>query len=143
MLILAKNNRISDLPLNTSPTNADEFPINNNGVTKKLSLSGLTSFLGSTVTTKFWLENQNITLNSDETIIINGNYILSGTNITLNSDNLSFLIGDIYFHKYAQIFINGYLLLIDSNIVNNGLINVGQAIIFSGNSTITGTGILT
>jgi hypothetical protein len=35
-----------------------------------------------------------------------------------------------------------YNALLDSNIINNGEINVGGAIIFSGNSTITGTGII-
>jgi hypothetical protein len=68
--------------------------------------------------------------------------VLSGTNLTLESSNLNISIGNINFNKYAQIFIGGYLLIIDSNIINNGLISVAGAIIFSGNSAITGTGII-
>ena len=68
--------------------------------------------------------------------------MLSGTNLTLESSNLQISIGNIDFNKRAQIFIGGYLLLIDSNIINNGEITVGGAIIFSGDSTIIGTGII-
>lgn len=95
------------------------------------------------INSKHWLANIDKTIASDETVVIAGNYVLSGTNLTLESSNLNLSIGAINFNKYAQIFIGGYLLLIDSNIVNNGEINVGGAIIMSGSSTIIGTGIIT
>jgi hypothetical protein len=104
-----------------------------------IQVSGFTT--GDT-NVKHWIENRNKTVASDETIVISGNYVLSGTNLTLESSNLNISIGNINFNKYAQIFIGGYLLLIDSNIVNNGLISVAGACIMSGNSTITGTGII-
>lgn len=37
--------KISELPENTSPTNSDHFPINNSGITKKMTLGSLTSFI--------------------------------------------------------------------------------------------------
>ena len=118
----------------TYSANTITFTDNNN---KSFNVTGITQ------NTKYWLENKNQTVKDDETIVISGNYVLSGTNLTLETSGTQLSIGNINFDKYAQIFIGGYLLLIDSNIVNNGLISVGGAIIFSGNSTITGTGIIT
>jgi hypothetical protein len=43
------NKKISQLPINTNPTFSDVFPIVNDGVTKQLSLTGLTDFIGLTV----------------------------------------------------------------------------------------------
>lgn len=97
---------------------------------------------GFTKIPKHWVSNENKELASDETLVISGNYVLSGTNLTLKSDNINLSVGNINFTKYSQIFIGGHLLMIDSNIINNGLISVGGSIIFSGNSTITGLGIL-
>lgn len=92
--------------------------------------------------TKHWLENKEEVLGSDETLSIKGNMVLSGSTLTLESSNTQITIGTVEFIKRARIFIDGYLLLIDSNIINNGEITVGNAIILSGNSTITGTGII-
>lgn len=200
------NGKISSFIVNTNPTLADVFPINNNGVTKKISLSGLTTFLdahlafesltggtlsngvltltsndgesiqisGFSETTitggtydnntgtitltnmtggtlnitglpknvKHWLNNETKLLESEETLVISGNYVLNNSNLYLNSTGNQISIGSINFNEYAQIFIGGYLLMIDSNIVNNGEINVAGGIIMSGSSTITGTGII-
>lgn len=43
------NEKISQFDENTIPTNDDVFPIVNNGDTKKMTLSGLTSFISSSV----------------------------------------------------------------------------------------------
>jgi hypothetical protein len=166
------NKKISQFPLLVNPTNNAILPVVANGTNYSIPLSGLTNFVnssdtlitggtysantitlsnntGGTVTItgitpniKYWNENKNIVLSSDETIVIADNYVLSGTNLTLESGNLNISVGNINFNKYAQIFIGGYLLLIDSNIVNDGLISVAGACIMSGNSTITGTGII-
>jgi hypothetical protein len=153
------------------------FPIVNNGVTKQLSLTGLTAFIGPYVDTintaltggtydnntgiatfnnsngnafevtgfttniKHWEQNQSKILKSDETLVISGDYVLVDTNLGLQKDT-EITIGSLTFNKYAQIYIGGNLLLLNSNIVNDGLINVAGAIIFSGNSTITGLGII-
>jgi hypothetical protein len=99
------------------------------------------TFSGNT-NTKYWLENKNKIINNDETIVIKGDYVLSASTLTLETSNTLLTFSGIDFYKRAKIFIDGYLLLIDSNIINNGEITVGNAIIFIGNSTITGTGIL-
>lgn len=106
------------------------FDTNNN---TNLILSGFTTNV------KHFESNTVKTVRSDETIVIAGDYVLEDTNLTLE-DESSIVIGSLTFNKYGQIFIGGNLLIKDSNIINNGLINVGGAVVFSGNSTITGTG---
>ena len=140
MPIQGQNKKISQLNTLVNPTGNAVFPLAISGTTYKLPLSSLTEVID--INAKHWESNTDKTLPSDSTLVISGNYVLSGTNLTLNSDNININISGIDFNKYAQIFIGGYLLLIDSNIVNNGLISVGGAIIMSGNSTITGTGII-
>jgi hypothetical protein len=203
------NKKITQLPINSNPTFSDVFPIVNDGITKQLSLTGLTAFIGPYIDTvtppftggtvsgattftngltantisattyvnlpldirvtggtvsedtiifknntggtfsvtglttnlKHWVENKTIVLKSDETLVISGDYVLVDTNLDLQKDT-EITIGSLTFNKYAQIYIGGNLLLLDSNIVNDGLINVAGAIIFSGNSTITGLGII-
>jgi hypothetical protein len=171
------NKKITQLTINTNPTLSDVFPIVNNGITKQLSLTGLTAFIGPYIDTvnpiftggtvsgptrftngltantisattyqnlpnvNHWEQNQNKILKSDETIVISGDYVLVGTNLSLQKET-EIIIGSLTFNKYAQVYIGGNLLLLNSNIVNDGLINVAGAIIFSGNSTITGLGII-
>jgi hypothetical protein len=142
------NKKITALNPNTSPTFNDVFPIVNNGETKKLTLAGLSNFLQTSAQTpKYWISDTDIIIDSDETTIISGNYVLENCNLTINTSNISITANTLNssvltFDKYGQLFIGGYLLLINSNIINNGLISVGGAAIFSGTSTITGTGIL-
>jgi hypothetical protein len=166
------NKKISQFPSLVNPTDNAILPVVSGGANYSIPLSGLSSFVNSTDTlitggtysantitltnntggtvsitgitpnAKHWNENKNVVLASDETLVISDNYVLSGTNLTLQSGNLNISVGNINFNKYAQIFIGGYLLLIDSNIINDGLISVAGACIMSGNSTITGTGIL-
>jgi hypothetical protein len=203
------NRKITQLAINNSPTLLDVFPIVNNGVTKQISLTGLTAFIGPYIDTtnpmltggtydnntgtatftnstggtfyvsgftnsfltggtydnntgtatfkdsvggsfeisgfttnvKHWEENQNKVLKSEETLVISGDYVLVNTDLELQQDS-QITIGSLTFNKYAQLYIGGNLLLLNSNIVNNGSISVGGATIFSGNSTITGTGII-
>jgi hypothetical protein len=97
---------------------------------------------GLTNNTSFWLTDENKILNEGETILISGDYVLENTTLTLNSSNTQISNGNMVFNKNAQIFIGGYLVLINSNIINNGLINIGGSCILIGNSTITGTGII-
>jgi hypothetical protein len=166
------NKKISQFPSLVNPTDDAVLPVVSGGANYSIALSGLTNFVNSsdtlitggtysantititnntggtisitgiTPSVKYWVDNQNVVLAADDTVVISGNYVLSGTNLTLESANLNISVGNINFDKYAQIFIGGYLLLIDSNIVNNGLISVAGAIIFSGNSTIINNGFL-
>ena len=203
------NKKITQLTINNNPTLLDVFPVVNDGITKQLSLTGLTAFIapyidtvnpiftggtvngntiftngltanifsattyenlpldinvtggtysdgtavftnntggtfsvtGFTTNIKHWEQNQTKILKSDETLVISGDYVLIDTDLNLEKDT-EITIGSLTFNKYAQIYIGGNLLLLNSNIINDGLINVAGAIIFSGNSTITGLGII-
>ena len=203
------NKKITQLTINNNPTLSDVFPVVNDGITKQLSLTGLTAFIGPYIDTvnptftggtvsgptrftngltantisattyqnlpidirvtggtysagtttfrnntggtfsvtgftnniKHWLQNETKILQSNETIVISGDYVLVNTNLDLQKGT-DITIGNLTFNKYAQLYIGGNMLLLNSNIVNDGLINVAGAIIFSGNSTITGLGII-
>lgn len=113
-----------------------------NVLTLNSTLGNPVVITGVTNNVKHWNYNVDKTLKNDETIVVSGDYVLENTNLTLMSGE-SKTIGSLTFNKQAQIYIGGNLLLLDSNIINNGFINIAGAIIFSGNSTITGTGILT
>lgn len=130
--------KISEFEENTTPKLSDLIPIVNNGVTKKISLSGISETIGS----QHWFENSNREFTSSEVLVIPNNLVLINSNISLISEDIDINLGELFFNKSAQFNIGGYLLLVDSNIVNNGLISVGGAIILSGDSTITGTGII-
>lgn len=115
---------------------------NNTGIATLINSYGdSVEVSGFTTNVKHWEENQNKILKSDETILISGDYILVDTDLVLQKDT-PITIGDLTFNKFSQIFIGGNLLLKNSNIINDGLINVAGAVIFNGNSTITGTGII-
>jgi len=45
------NKKITQLPINGNPTFSDVFPIVNDGITKQLSLTGLTAFIGPYINT--------------------------------------------------------------------------------------------
>jgi len=115
---------------------------NNTGIATLINSYGNSiEVSGFTTNVKHWEENQNKILKSDETILISGDYVLVDTDLVLQTGT-PITIGDLTFNKFSQIFIGGNLLLKDSNITNDGLINVAGAVIFNGNSTITGTGII-
>ena len=115
---------------------------NNTGIATLINSYGASiEVSGFTTNVNHWEENQNKILKSDETILISGDYVLVDTDLVLQKDT-PIVIGDLTFNKFSQIFIGGNLLLKDSNITNDGLINVAGAVIFNGNSTITGTGII-
>lgn len=135
------NKKITAFQYNDNPTLGDAFPIVNNDETKQMALSGLTKFVGSVLNVKHWLEDETRVLDSKDTIVISGDYVLENSNLELTNES-SLSIGGLVFNKYSQIFIGGNLLLKDSNIINDGLINVAGAVILNGNSTITGTGII-
>ena len=136
------NKKISAFNINTSPTGSDVLPIVSNGETKKIFLSGLTDYIGLITTTaitesisaltetvesirtnvKHW-NTSGITINSDETIVISGDYVLDNTLLVLSSDTSNNItVGDITFEKYGKLYIGGNLLLNNSDIINNGSI---------------------
>ena len=97
---------------------------------------------GITLNNKHWYTDEQKIVLSDEVLNLPENLVLENTQLTINSSNLTIDNGNINFNKYGQIFINGSLLLIDSVIVNNGMIKIDGSLILMGNSHITGTGII-
>lgn len=91
---------------------------------------------------KYWFINDTLVVNSDDSIVLSNNMVLENSTLTINTNNRIINIDNLIFSECGQIFIGGYLLLINSNIINNGILNVAGAIVFSGSSTITGTGII-
>lgn len=111
------------------------------------STGGTFTVTGITETPKHWISDENIIIDSDETTVISGNYVLENCTLTINDSNISITANTLNssvltFNKYGQLFIGGYLLLINTNIVNNGLISIAGGPILVGASAITGTGIL-
>lgn len=92
--------------------------------------------------TKFWLQNATQSVSEGETIVVSDNFVLKNASLVLNGSAEEFLVQNISFTKKAQIFIGGHLLLVDSSIINDGIVSVAGAVILSGSSTITGNGIL-
>lgn len=92
--------------------------------------------------TKDWVEDDIVVLQPNEVIVISGNYVLTNSTLVLSGSNNQYTVGDIIFHKRAKLHIDGYLLIVDSDIVNDGEIKVAKGCILSGSSTITGLGVL-
>ena len=92
--------------------------------------------------TKFWLNNVTQSVSPEETIVISDNYVVKNSLLILSASAEEYVVQNINFSKKAQIFIGGSLLLVDSNIINDGIISVAGALILSGSSTITGNGII-
>jgi hypothetical protein len=164
--------RIPQLQETFNPTLSGYTVYDDNQITYKISLQTLTNYVNSTFTggtydgntgeitfynsngaqivvtgvttqnTKHWLTDTEKVLKDGETSVISGDYVLENSKLTLETSDTSISNGNLVFNKYAQIFIGGFLVVIDSEIINNGQINVGGSIILLGNSTIKGTGII-
>ena len=240
------NRKITQLNPNTNPTISDVFPIVNNGVTKKLSLDGLVSFLtpylsdsqitggtynsvdgtlslinstggtinvtgfststgssftGGTVSgetqftngltantisattyqnlpidikvtggtysssaetatftnntggtfsvtgipngnTKKWKTGGIVEISGEETILVSGNYVLQDSELNILDGGDTINIGNILFEEKGELYIGGNTFFNDTTINNDGIISIAGALILSGNTTITGTGII-
>jgi hypothetical protein len=99
--------------------------------------------LGDVVDVKHWLLNESKILEPNKTIVISGNYVLENSSLTVQSSPTQYVISSILFKKEAQVYIGGNLLLINSNIINNGKIYVAGQVITQGFSSITGNPVIT
>ena len=90
---------------------------------------------------KTWYENDTTVIRNDKNVNINGDLVLVNSNLELTSGS-TINYGFKDFSKITKIYISGDLLLVDSNIINNGLLSVGGSILLEGASTITGNGLL-
>lgn len=158
------NIKISQLPQVTSVNPTDVLPTVASGVTSKITAQNLASSLplvnsasyaitasyalnggGASPTstfTKFWVQNQSQSLQPEETIVVSEDYVMKNSQLVLSSSADYFSIGPLTFERRAELYIGGHMLLVDTNVVNDGLISVAGGIILSGSSTITGTGII-
>jgi hypothetical protein len=89
---------------------------------------------------KYWFTNDNKIVNTGETLVISENLILENSTLSIDGTNTGITINAEVFYKRGEIFIGGNLVLVNSQIVNNGLISVAGGVILNGTSTITGTG---
>jgi hypothetical protein len=92
--------------------------------------------------TKKWKTGSSVLLSGGETILVSGNYVLqdSELNILDNGDTIS--IGNILFEEKGELYIGGNTFFNDTTINKDGIISIAGALILSGNTTITGTGII-
>ena len=97
---------------------------------------------GLTKNAQHFVKDENRTVDVGETLLISGNYTLDNANLFVATGSTDYNVSGIDFNDNGQIFIGGNLLVLNSNIVNNGEINVAGAIFLVGTSTITGSGII-
>lgn len=129
------NKKIPQLPLNESPSATGYTIFDDGSVTYSVKA-------GEFIDTKHWLYNENKIIESNKTVVINGDYVLENSNLTLESSGIEYLLGPLSFKKESQMYVGGNLLLLNSNIINNGKISIGGGLILSGTSSVTGTGII-
>lgn len=91
---------------------------------------------------KNWLTSTTLTVLSSDTATFSTDFVAEDSIININADNRQYTIGAKTISKRGSIFISDDALLVDSSIVNDGVISVQGALILSGSTTITGTGIL-
>jgi hypothetical protein len=108
---------------------------NNSGGT--FSVTGITN--GNI---KKWSDGKLIGIAGGETILISGNYILIDSELNIYDSNNNITIGNISFDKKGELYIGGNTFFQDTTIINDGIISIAGALILSGNTTITGTGII-
>jgi hypothetical protein len=97
---------------------------------------------GGSNTSRNWLTSTTLTVLSSDTATFSTDFVAEDSTININSENKQYTIGAKTISKRGSIFISDDALLLDSSIVNNGVISVQGALILSGSTTITGTGIL-
>jgi hypothetical protein len=207
------NKKITQLTINNNPTLLDVFPVVNDGITKQLSLTGLTAFIGpyidtvnptftggtvsgatrftngltantisattyfnlpidirvtggtysssaETITftnntggtfnvtgipngnTKKWKTGGTVEISGEETILVSGNYVLQDSELNILDGGNSISVSNILFEEKGELYIGGNTFFNDTTINNDGIISIAGALILSGNTTITGTGII-
>lgn len=119
----------------------DYDPLNNliaftNNLNETFYVTGITN------NQKYWYTNESYFVNNGETMVISNDLILENSNLIVNGSDINITVGNSVYNKRGEIFIGGNLILVDSNIINYGLVSVAGGVILNGNSTIIGTGII-
>ena len=138
--------KLSQLPEVFSLGPTDIIPNVASGVTSKITAQNLADTLyalnSGSAFSKSWVQNQTQSLQPEDTIVISDNLVMKNSLLVLSASADYFSVGPLTFQRKASIYIGGHLLLVDTNVVNDGIISVAGGVILSGSSTITGTGII-
>jgi hypothetical protein len=120
--------------MGTSGTSGE---IGESGTSGTSGTSGYSSLIGSTE----WNIESEYQISSDEQFTFSGDYVLDDSYLYIESSNTQVeYSANKFFKKRGKLFIGGNLLLRNSQIENDGEINVGGQIILIDDSQITGTG---
>ena len=92
--------------------------------------------------TKKWKIGDGVIISGDESILVSGNYVLQDSILQILDGGNSIAVGDITFEEKGELYIGGNTFFNDTTINNDGIISIAGALILSGNTTITGTGII-
>lgn len=92
--------------------------------------------------TKKWSVGKSIGIAGGETILVSGNYVLQDSILEILDGGNTINIGDITFEEKGELYLGSNAFFQDTTIINDGIISIAGALILSGNTTITGTGII-
>lgn len=92
--------------------------------------------------TKKWKTGGIVEISGEETILVSGNYVLQDSELNILDGGNTISIGNILFEEKGELYIGGNTFFNDTTINNDGIISIAGALILSGNTTITGTGII-
>ena len=92
--------------------------------------------------TKKWKNGGSVQISGGETILVSGNYVLQDSELNILDGGDTINIGNIIFEEKGELYIGGNTFFNDTTINNDGIISIAGALILSGNTTITGTGII-
>jgi hypothetical protein len=114
-----------------------------NGITASY-FDGDGSRLYNLPSTLYWNDNRVHTIRPKEQFTFGHDYVIEDMQFRIESTdeeyNYGTLAAPISFKKIGRIFIGDKLLVKDSSIINDGIMEVGKSVILDGNVTITGTG---
>lgn len=92
--------------------------------------------------TKKWKTGGSVLISGGETILVSGNYVLQDSILDIVDNGDAINVGGILFEEKGELYIGGNTFFNDTTIINDGIISIAGALILSGNTTITGTGII-
>jgi hypothetical protein len=117
---------------------------NNTGGTINISgfYTGATDVFVTGGTYSSSAETATFTNNTGGTFSVTGIYVLQDSELNILDGGDSISIGNILFEEKGELYIGGNTFFNDTTINNDGIISIAGALILSGNTTITGTGII-
>jgi len=121
------NKKITQLPITDVVTKDTIIPIVDNAVTKHTTIDKI----GNVLNVKHKIKTDKV-IEADDTVVISGDYLIFKTTLTINE----------FESDYGQLYIGGNLIIADSQVINDGVINVAGGIEFIGDASIIGNGVI-